>query len=143
NAAYMEAFADLEIVSHSATRRIMNNKNPGVGANWAASDGPLAKQIADLKKTMADGKTRSTEDKADLARQIADEENHFANYQNFKYQAPTLTFEREITLDIGNREILVRNLGRATTDGDAFVYLPKERILATGDLVVTPVPYTG
>jgi glyoxylase-like metal-dependent hydrolase (beta-lactamase superfamily II) len=33
------------------------------------------------------------------------------------------------------------HLGRGNTAGDAVVFLPKERILITGDLVVHPVPY--
>ena len=32
-------------------------------------------------------------------------------------------------------------LGRGNTAGDAVVYLPRERMLVTGDLVVHPVPY--
>lgn len=35
----------------------------------------------------------------------------------------------------------VEHVGRGNTIGDAFVYLPKEKILATGDLLVHPVLY--
>ena len=58
NSAYLEAFPELEIVAQSETRRIMNGKNPGVAANWAAADGPLAKEIASLKGQLASGKGR-------------------------------------------------------------------------------------
>jgi cyclase len=36
----------------------------------------------------------------------------------------------------------VKHLGRGNTPGDAIVYLPKEKILVAGDLLVHPVPYT-
>ncbi len=32
-------------------------------------------------------------------------------------------------------------VGRGNTNGDAVVYLPKEKIMITGDLVVYPIPY--
>jgi len=43
----------------------------------------------------------------------------------------------------GGRTIDVRYFGRGHTSGDLVVYLPKERIAITGDLVVWPVPYVG
>ena len=35
----------------------------------------------------------------------------------------------------------IRFLGRGHTAGDTIVYLPSEKILASGDLLVHPVPY--
>lgn len=32
-------------------------------------------------------------------------------------------------------------LGRANTDGDAVVWLPKQRVLVAGDIVVAPIPF--
>ena len=32
---------------------------------------------------------------------------------------------------------------RAITPGDTYVYLPKEQILITGDILVSPVPFAG
>lgn len=147
NSAYLEAFPDAEIVAQSETRRIMNGKNPGVAANWAAADGPLAKEIARLKGQLAsgkgdDGKPLAAEALSDLPARIAGRERQFASYKTFRYQPPTLVFDRELTIDLG-REIQVRNLGRAATGGDAFVYLPQDKILITGDLLVWPLPYTG
>jgi glyoxylase-like metal-dependent hydrolase (beta-lactamase superfamily II) len=58
------------------------------------------------------------------------------------YQSPTLTFADKLDIDIGNREVQVKHLGRGNTPGDAIVYLPKEKILVAGDLLVYPIPYT-
>src|SRR5262249_37640142 len=90
-----------------------------------------------------DGKALSAEDVVETKQQIADREAQRADYKTFQYQAPTLTIDRSLTIDFGNREIEIRNLGRATTDGDAFEFLPRERILIPGDLVVSPLAYTG
>lgn len=46
-----------------------------------------------------------------------------------------------MTLYRGAREIRLLHLGRAHTAGDVIVYLPKERIIATGDLQVEGTSY--
>ena len=49
--------------------------------------------------------------------------------------------DRELTVDLGNRIVKVMHIGRGNTGGDLIAYLPQEKILVTGDLVVFPVPY--
>lgn len=56
---------------------------------------------------------------------------------------PTTTVQDRLSLRRGTREIEIRYLGRGHTSGDLIVYLPKERIVIAGDLVVWPVPYVG
>ena len=48
-----------------------------------------------------------------------------------------------MTLHRGGREIRILFLGRGHTAGDVVVYLPKERIVATGDLLVNGTSYMG
>jgi glyoxylase-like metal-dependent hydrolase (beta-lactamase superfamily II) len=57
---------------------------------------------------------------------------------------PTDTFERELRLDLGNRIVELRYLGRGHTTGDLVVWLPEERICFAGDLVeARAAPYMG
>lgn len=56
---------------------------------------------------------------------------------------PTITFSDSLTLDCGNRKIKLIKPGNGHTAGDIAVFLPAERILFTGDLVVAPVPLVG
>lgn len=56
---------------------------------------------------------------------------------------PTLTLTQSMTLHRGAREIRLLFLGRGHTAGDIVVYLPKERIVATGDLLVEGTSYMG
>jgi len=58
-----------------------------------------------------------------------------------KVAMPTVTFEREMDLDLGGRTVRIVHLGRGNTAGDAVVYVPDARVVATGDLVVAPAPY--
>ncbi|MGO1119155.1 MBL fold metallo-hydrolase [Rhodovibrionaceae bacterium A322] len=57
---------------------------------------------------------------------------------------PTMIFEKELTLFLGEREVQILHLGRGHTKGDTVVWLPKERVLFAGDLVeYGATPYTG
>jgi glyoxylase-like metal-dependent hydrolase (beta-lactamase superfamily II) len=57
---------------------------------------------------------------------------------------PTDTFDEELILDLGNRRVELRFLGRGHTTGDLVVWLPQERILFAGDLVeAQAAPYMG
>jgi len=53
----------------------------------------------------------------------------------------TLVVQDGLTLYRGERTIVIKYLGRGNTAGDLIVHLPRERIVATGDLVVHPVPF--
>jgi cyclase len=46
-------------------------------------------------------------------------------------------------VDLGNREVQLRHLGRGNTRGDIVVVLPREKIAIAGDLLDHPVPYLG
>jgi glyoxylase-like metal-dependent hydrolase (beta-lactamase superfamily II) len=57
---------------------------------------------------------------------------------------PNVTFDRELTLHLGEREVRLLHLGRAHTEGDAAIFLPRERVLFAGDLVEAgAAPYCG
>ena len=54
-----------------------------------------------------------------------------------------MAFERSMRLLGRDREIHLLHLGRAHTEGDVFVYLPKEKVVVTGDCVIGWTPYMG
>src|SRR5436189_209971 len=56
---------------------------------------------------------------------------------------PAVTFDKTMTIVKGGREMRLLYLGRGHTDTDVVVYLPKERIVATGDLMESVVSYMG
>lgn len=57
---------------------------------------------------------------------------------------PTLVFERSLTLWLGKLEVRILQLGRGHTKGDTVVWLPKDRVLFSGDLVeFDATPYAG
>jgi len=70
-----------------------------------------------------------------LENQIADIESAMAEVKEIKPVPPSTTFASRMTLFRGQREIQLLFLGRGHTGGDTVVFLPKERIVCTGDLM--------
>ncbi len=54
---------------------------------------------------------------------------------------PGLTFERELRVHLGKREVRIAFLGKGNTEGDTVVIVPDAKVVVTGDLLVSPVPY--
>jgi glyoxylase-like metal-dependent hydrolase (beta-lactamase superfamily II) len=69
-----------------------------------------------------------------------------AEFDKVEIRPPTLTFDHDLTLYLGDLEVRVIALGPAHTTGDAGVYLPKEKILFSGDIAffyVSPLAHEG
>ena len=69
-----------------------------------------------------------------------------AEFPKLKLAVPAVTFEDRMVFHQAEREVELRHLGPAHTFGDAFVYLPKDKVLFAGDLAfyyVTPLAFQG
>ena len=53
-----------------------------------------------------------------------------------KLKPPIILFPKELFMDDGNRRVELRWFGTGHTKGDAYAWLPKEKILFTGDACV-------
>ena len=89
----------------------------------------------------ADGSSLSAADREFYEAEIHDFEAAWPAVKQMTYAPPTLTFEGDLTVDLGRREVRILFLGKGNTAGDAVVYVPDSKVVATGDLVVAPVPY--
>ena len=54
---------------------------------------------------------------------------------------PTEVFETKLILADAKTPVEIHFFGRANTAGDAVAWLPGQRIVFTGDVVVAPIPY--
>jgi len=57
--------------------------------------------------------------------------------QGTEISLPSLTFEKAMEIDLGNQNMELIYAGPAHTDGSIMVYLPKEKVLFTGDILFT------
>jgi cyclase len=140
NKTYLDAFPSLAIVAQEETKKDMDLIQPG---NIERMPGQLAATIAALKQgKLQNGRALTEDEKKQVQELLPGMENREAEFKTLVYQSPTLTFADKLDVDIGNREVQVRHLGRGNTPGDTIVYLPREKILIAGDLLVHPIPYT-
>lgn len=141
NGAYAEAFPSITIIAHTETRKQMEGYNPGWFERYPGRADTFKRYVETGKD--ANGNPLSEQDKIDYREYIAGIEPVYAEFKLIKDRMPNLTFDDAVTIDIGNRELQIKHLGKGNTAGDAIVYLPKEKILITGDLLDHPVPYLG
>ena len=139
NRAYMDAFPGLTIISHVETKKDMDRFGPG-------SEMREERGLASLQKMQDTGKTQggrdlTPEEKTEVKNALAHQAAVIDELKKVEFQSATLTFDHDFAIDLGGREVDVKFLGRGNTAGDAVVYLPKEKIVAAGDLVVYPIPY--
>jgi cyclase len=141
NRAYLDAFPALTIIAQEETRRDMDLIQPG---NIERTPREYEAAVAAYRQGKDEnGQPLSEEDKAQALKVIPILEKVAADFRTIVYQPPTLTFTDRISIDLGDREVQVMHLGRGNTPGDAIAYLPKEKILVAGDLLVEPLPYVG
>ncbi len=146
NSEYAKAYPDVQIVAHVETRRLMDANGPRFAALIGVPANPSAQALAKARQQLASGLSErgaplTSAERAALERNIAQRENQERELAAFEYAPPTLTFTSELRIDLGRRDVRVMNFGRGNTPGDAVVFLPQERTLVAGDLVVAPVPY--
>jgi cyclase len=140
NKTYLDAFPSLAIIAQEETKKDMDLIQPG---NIERAPKEVEEFIADFRQGKGQDGHTLTEDEKKLYEQIIPNlDPLLAEFKTMVYQSPTLTFTDKIDIDLGNREVQVKHLGRGNTPGDALVYLPKEKIIVAGDLLVKPIPYT-
>ncbi len=139
NAAYVEAWPGVQIVATRHTQKAIADWNPGAVARYPQRDARFRKVLESGKN--ADGRPLTEGDRKDYERSLAGLAPVVAEMKNVVQVVPNVAFERELLVDLGGRPVEIRFLGRGNTGGDTIVYLPREKILATGDLLVHPVPY--
>ena len=141
NRAYADAFPGISIIAHRETRKQMAGYNPGWFERFPKRTIQLREQLASGKDEA--GKPLTEVQKKQIAAILPGREPVAAEFKTIVDRLPDTTFDEAMTLDLGNRIAELRFLGRGNTAGDAVVYLPKEKILITGDLLDHPVPYLG
>jgi cyclase len=140
---YRAAFPNVVIISTPYTRkmitdRAMKNLDEEIkmGPEYAGYLRKLAQDGRD-----GSGRVLSAEEKTynnDFAESI---EAAVAEFKQVKLLLPDETFDQNLDVHLGKREIQLRFLGRGNTGGDAVIYVPDARVVMAGDLLVYPTPY--
>ena len=137
NEVYPAAYPGAEIVTNQITREAMVRK----GLKRIQDHVRMAP--ADVARLRAELAAAASGQRARLERELRLAEAYRTEVTALKPALPTIAFERTMTLYRHDREIQLLHLGRAHTEGDVFVYLPKEKVVITGDALIGWTPYMG
>jgi cyclase len=131
---------DVQVIGHENTRtRLLGNTMAEY--TYLSSVEPVPARVEALRQRIADEKDPQA--KATLERQVANSLAYLEQVKEIRVTPPTVTLDRKMTLFRGGREIQLLYFGRGHTDTDVVVYLPKERIVCTGDLMESVLSYMG
>jgi cyclase len=144
NAEYRRAFPGVAIVNHAETRRLCG-KYLGDFAEKAPKE--LPQYATEMREQLAKGLRKSgaplsADDKEYLQRQADEIDAFMKQLPDAAYTPADVTFERDLRVHLGQREVQILHLGRANTSGDTVVYVPDAKVVMAGDLVVYPTPYS-
>jgi len=144
NEVYAEDSTNLEIIVSERTRQNLTDPDSGVGGipHIERQLAALPQEIEQLKDQIM--RATNPEQKANLETNLQQTEAFFEELKSLKPALPTRAVSGpRTTLNEHGREIQLLLLGRAHTDGDIFIYLPQEKVIASGDAVVDWMPFLG
>jgi cyclase len=133
--------SDVEIIGHEFTRQMLAAGHSIKGRAFDRFIGSIPSQIEALRKRVA--ASTDPAEQAKLQTQLDVQINHLEGTKTVVPTPPTITLTDQLVLHRGGREIRLVFLGRGHTAGDVVVFLPKERVVITGDLLVEGLSYMG
>lgn len=144
NQAYRDAFPGVEFIAHRHTRTDMLERSiPSLvdygPEYWTKMAERFEAQLG--KGTRQDGSPLTEDQKQRLRDQARTVREFLPKVDSLRVVLPTIVVDDDLTIYQGEREIRIMHLGSGNTAGDLVVYLPGEAVVATGDVLVHPVPF--
>jgi cyclase len=141
NEVYTSANSGVEVITSERTKENLTRPDAGVGGlSYIEKQlATLPKEIQKLKDDAMQAKDAAT--KANIENNLRQAEAYFEELKRLKPPLPTRTVSKTETVMQGGREIQLHLLGRAHTNGDLFIYLPKEKVVVTGDALIDWMPF--
>lgn len=139
--------AEVEIIGHHYTRAKLSGALGNVleEPTFLSFTEGVPDLVARLEQQLAE--TTDPARKAALEVQLNAQRAHMESLPQTIPTPPNITFENELmlyqTVMHGSREIQLLHLGRAHTGGDVVVYLPAERLVYSGDMMLPFLAYMG
>jgi glyoxylase-like metal-dependent hydrolase (beta-lactamase superfamily II) len=131
-----------DIIAHEFVKQAMESPNVLQREPFKTSQlTNVPRRIETLKAQIASAKDPST--KAMLEQQLKVAQDGWEQLKELKPTPPNVTYTSKKVIDLGGREVQLLFLGRGHTNGDTVIYLPTEKIVATGDLMESQIAYMG
>jgi len=140
---YTEVYPNVQIVAHTFTYAVMNGSRIRYIDNYPdfiATRVPRYRLALESGVT-DDGLPLSHGDRIEFERIIEKADVIDAEFKLARVTLPNIVFDDALTIYSGTRRVDLMYLGHGNTEGDIVMWLPKEKVVATGDIVVLPTPY--
>jgi glyoxylase-like metal-dependent hydrolase (beta-lactamase superfamily II) len=137
---------EVQIIAHDFVRHQLETFDVLHNEPFRSSTANAPQALIDrFKKQVAAEK--DPKKKAAMEKMLADTEaatkEFVQDIKEIKPTPPNVTYTDKLILHRGGREIDLLFLGRGHTGGDTVVFLPKEKIVATGDLMESRIAFMG
>ncbi|HKJ16324.1 MAG TPA: MBL fold metallo-hydrolase [Xanthomonadales bacterium] len=137
----IQEFPSVQVISHEFTRAAMAGSNLDYARNLERVEGYLPSMQEAVETGIENGEpvNETTREWYRVFLEVSDIVD--TEYRRSPPVVPTVTFKDRMVIHSGERQIELLYLGDANTAGDIVLWLPAEKVVATGDMVVVPTPY--
>ena len=143
NQVYRDTFPAVQFIIHQNTRADLRSQGAPNRENTKTGAPPLVEKYG-RQMAMglgADSTAISEQERVSLTDAIRIMNRYLAEQPGFRETMDGPAAQNFTSVNLGTTTVNVLWLGRANTRGDLVVHLPRQRIVATGDLVVHPIPF--
>jgi len=138
---------EVEIIGHSYTRQKLSGELGNVleEMTYLSYTEGVPDRVADLRRQVSEESDSSRREQ--LQATLAVQEAYLESLAEIEPTPPNITVDSEMriyqSVNGGGREIRIIHLGRGHTAGDVVVFLPDEKVVFSGDLMVPSLAYMG
>ena len=139
--------SDIEIIGHEFTRAKLSGNLGNVldESTFRSFSDPVPSLVASLGEQIASESDLAR--KAELQERLRVQTDYMNAIGEVVPTPPNITLADKMTLfqvvPEGSREIQLLHFGRAHTGGDVVIYLPQEKVVFTGDMMLPGLAYMG
>ena len=143
-----QAFPEgIEIIGHEFTRAKLNGDLGNVleENTFRSFSDPVPSLVAILERELA--AETDTAAREEIEGRLNVQRDYMNAIPEVQPTPPNITLDTKLTLfqtiETGSREIQLLHFGRAHTGGDVVVYLPADKLVFTGDMMLPFLSYMG
>lgn len=145
-AAFRDAWPKLRLIATPQTKAgMLGPELDGVGLKPDDSNDKKMLDLITASKVQYQALLNAPDTPADRKERIRRALGYFdafyADFHGTYVIPPSETFNSRLLLADPQVPVELLYFGRANTEGDALAWLPKQKIVATGDIVVSPIPF--
>ncbi|MBZ5534599.1 MAG: MBL fold metallo-hydrolase [Acidobacteriia bacterium] len=143
--AYVESFPkNVEFISQHSTRDdILHLAIPSVKQSLETDVPETIQRLQGALNTgkSPDGSALTEEGRVQIQAQLDSQKAYLEELKTMTIVVPNMTFDRSLILHKYDKEVRILYLGLGHTRGDIVVFLPREKVLISGDLLTGGPPF--